>query len=366
VNCRRNPGSPIASIIANNGGQTGLTKSRTGLLTLSNAADTYSGKTFLNGGITNIAADTKKPRRCCGVTESVASMVAAILRRERVSQNIVGQLRFGRWGENLAADVLEVVLRAMADAGHRGTAIGILAERLKSNSGESERWKPLSLELVTAPELVRTRDTMAGYHWKQVANTIIKDHPGEIAAAVFREQANRESDNYWSVKHSEAEGVLLACVERDPGKVWQAMRAHLSSPADAAMFSVGFPGGVVERMLPDDVGAWIAERPEERAATVARLTSKDMSTDETLASRVLGRYGDSRRVASAFFAAYISGFWTRPDSSHWNQLAGTLDAVATRTALPKLRRWASDSARHLRKMAERDRQREQEEDLRGR
>ncbi len=99
---------------------------------------------------------------------------------------------------------------------------------------------------------------------------------------------------------------------------------------------------------------------------VARLTSKDVSTDETLASRIIGKYGDNERVANAFFSNYLAGSWWGPASAHWAELAESLEAVAKRTTLPKLHRWAASSARSLRKMAERDQQREEEEDLRGR
>ncbi len=300
----------------------------------------------------------------CGATESVAGILTAILRSEQVSPQIVGQLGFGRWVENLAVEVLETVLRAMADAGHRETAIGILAHRIKANSDEVERWKPLALELVTASELIRSGHT-AGYNWKEVANTIVADHPREIAAAIFREQADRESGT-WFAEHSEAAGVVFACVEKDASGVWQAMQPYLSSPARAHIFSIGFPRGVLERMPADDVGAWIAEQPADRAAIVAHLASKDMSTDATLASRILGEYGDNERVASAFFSEYMSGSWSGPASAHWDQLADYLEEVAGRTALPRLRRWAADLARSLRRMAERERQREEEEELRWR
>ena len=33
----------------------------------------------------------------------------------------------------------------------------------------------------------------------------------------------------------------------------------------------------------------------------------EKSTDETLASRLLGEYGDNERIASAFFSEYLSG-----------------------------------------------------------
>jgi fibronectin-binding autotransporter adhesin len=50
-------GLTIASAIVDNGSATALVKSGTGLLTLSNASNGYTGKTYLNGGITNIVAD---------------------------------------------------------------------------------------------------------------------------------------------------------------------------------------------------------------------------------------------------------------------------------------------------------------------
>ncbi len=300
----------------------------------------------------------------CGVTESVAGVLTAILRNEQVSPRVVGQLGFGRWGENLALDVLKTVFRAMAETGHRETAIEILEHRMKTNPAEAERWKPLALELVMASELIRSGG-MANHYWKEVANTIVAGHPGEIAAAILREQADRDSGT-WFAEYSEAAGVLQACVEQDPSAVWQALRPYVSSPADAYLFGIGFPRGVLERMPADDVWAWIAEKPGERAAIVAHLADKNMSTDATLASRILGEYGDEEGVASAFFSEYVSGSWSGPASAHWDALAESLEAVAGRTALPKLRRWASESARSLRQMAERDRQREEEEDLRRR
>jgi hypothetical protein len=299
----------------------------------------------------------------CGATESVASMVAEMLRSEKVSPHLVAQLAFGRWGENLAVGVLEKVLRAMADTGHRETAIGILAHRMKSNSEEAERWEPLALELVTASDLVRSGQ-MTSHYWKEVANTLVADHSGEIAVAILREQADRES-GIWFAEHSEAAGVLKACVEKNPSGVWQAMKPYLSSLIGASRFSIGFPQGVLERMPLGEVRPWIAERPEERATMIAKLTTMNMSSDETLASQLLNEYADNERIASAFFSAYMSGSWWGPASSHWDQLAEALDAVADRTTLPKLRRWASNHARSLREMAERDRQREEEEELRG-
>jgi hypothetical protein len=98
-------------------------------------------------------------------------MLAEMLRSQPISPQFVAQLGFGRWGENLAVDVLETVLRAMADTGHREAAIGILANRMKSNPSEVEHWKPLALELVTAPDLIRSSQ-MTSYYWNELAKTL--------------------------------------------------------------------------------------------------------------------------------------------------------------------------------------------------
>jgi len=300
----------------------------------------------------------------CGATSAVARRVAEVLRADTVAPEVVGQLGFGTWGEDLEPEILEEVLRAMLDAGHYATALTILEHRTKSAGGERERWRPLALQLVTTPELIRSGH-MTSYYWKELATSLVSDHPGEVAAAIIREQGDRSAGT-WFAEHSEAAEVLDACVEKDPGAVWSALLPQLSSKGSAYMFSIGFPRGVVERVPPEQVLGWVDQRPGERAAIVAKLAKKDFANDETLAARILGAHGDREDVASAFFGEYVSGTWWGPASTHWEQLAATVDQVAKRTNLPKLRGWAADAACELRRMAERDRQREEEEDLRSR
>jgi hypothetical protein len=116
----------------------------------------------------------------------------------------------------------------------------------------------------------------------------------------------------------------------------------------------------------DQVIAWVDADPNDRASIVAKLVSTNFATDDTLASRIVGAYGDRDEVASAFFSEYVSGTWWGPASTHWEELATAIDDVATRTMLPKLKRWAAEAARNLLQMAERDHQREEEDDLRER
>lgn len=222
----------------------------------------------------------------------------------------------------------------------------------------------MALELIAIPSLIRSGH-MTSYYWKELALRYVEERPGEIAAAIIREQGDRSAGT-WFAEHSEAAHVLHACVEQSPDGVWRSLEPQLSSKAGAYMFSIGFPRGIVERMPSEQVIAWVDADPDERASIVATLASKNFGNDDSLASRIVAAYGDRDDVASAFFSEYVSGSWSGPASTHWEQLATSLEEVAQRTKLPKLRRWATDSGRSLKRMAERDRLREEEEELRRR
>ncbi len=300
----------------------------------------------------------------CGGTARTARLIVEALQTEDVAPAVVGQLAYGRWSQETGLEELEEVLRAMMASGHEVTAVKLLAYRFRTAPNEKERWRPLALELAKTPSLIRSRQ-MASYHWKQITLPLVKEHAGEIVAAICREQDDRSSEP-WFAEHSDAEKVLRAGVEADPLAVWEAMLPWLSSRSKAYRFSIGFPRGVVDQAPMETVLEWVSDNPEERAPMLADLANKDYSRDETLASQVLGAYGDIDSVSRAFNLAYVSGSWAGPASAHWEQKASELDAVATRTALPKLRRWAQGVARNLRAMAEDERKQEAEEDLRYR
>jgi hypothetical protein len=141
------------------------------------------------------------------------------------------------------------------------------------------------------------------------------------------------------------------------------LRPRLES-ATVHSFIVGFPRGILDKLPPDEILPWVASSLPERAPIVARLAFKSFDDDASLAARVVGTYGDQEQVANAFLSAYESGSWSGPASRHWENLASGLDRVADSTALPKLRAWATRSARRLRRSAAHERDREEEENLR--
>jgi hypothetical protein len=287
---------------------------------------------------------------------------------QQLSAGVVGQLAFGSWHAGGPADAVQSVVEALTASGHPGTAITIVYQLLDARpNDERERWLSAARPLVLHGQLIRAgRAGMDGYYWREVAMKLVDRHACDIAAAILREHANTEQRPWFAIEHSYASEVLSACVSMDPDGVWQGLRDYLVSPRSSALFSVGFPGNILEAIPSDAVLAWVGDAPAERARTVIRLTSKSLSNDETLAARLMGEYGNRAEVSKAFFSEYISGSWWGPASAHWDELANQLKAVADRTKLTNLRQWARRSVRSLAEMARQDREREEEEGVQGR
>lgn len=301
----------------------------------------------------------------CGATDTTTRQLADLVRKHGLDEHIAGGLSFGRWHESVSREALNDLISALVERGRSSAAVAVLEHRLTSAPDELAYWIPMATKLVTTSELVRSGDTMTSHYWHKVALLLVPHSAGDIAAAIFREQDTRDA-SHWYAQHSTAKDVLYACVKADASAVWEQLVPFLATEADAYSFSVGFPKGLFEKMPASAVTEWIGANPHDRAPLAARFLSKDFSSDATLGSQVLGAYGDDEDVRDAFFSAYVSGSWGGPASVHWESLARTQDEVALRTKLPKLRRWAEESAARLREMAGRDRQREEEEALRWR
>ncbi len=300
--------------------------------------------------------------RSCGITNYLANKLAEILNSVQVSPEIVGRLGYGYWDERIAHETVETLIKAMAESGHYETAISILDHRMKCKSDEIIRWKPLALKLVTTPKLIRSGH-MVTYHWDEVSKILITENPGEIASAILREHANYTSPR-WYIEHSHfALQIFQSCAKQAPNAIWREIQPYLSSSTAASRFSIGFPKGIIHFIPASDIFEWIEEKPIERALIVSKFISANFSTDETLASQLLDKYGDNKTIADIFFIDYASGSWMGPASSHWNSLADNLDKIVSRTKLPKIRNWARVSALALRDRARREQRREEEEEI---
>ena len=299
-----------------------------------------------------------------GPTGAAVRYMDAALRQGSVAKSLVRLLEFGTWGHEIPDEEFYAFLNTLAGSGHEEVAAAVLAHRLQHGGDGLSGWESTALRLVEMPSLVRAGH-MSGYYWGVLARKLLPWRAAEIAEAILREQADKKK-NGWFISYSEAEKVLLECGAIDPEGVWNALERHIATPQDALMFAIGFPREVIDKAPPKKVMEWVRQDPAQRAAIVAHMANKDLSSDSTLTAQIIGEFGELEAVRRSFLSNFISGSWMGSASKHWAELAGSLREVAKRTTLSNLRKWAQESASTLDEMAKHDKQREEEEEVRGR
>lgn len=308
----------------------------------------------------------------CGTTDRVATYVAELLHGRSLNTVLIGRLAYADWRPT-SDSALHAVLSSLVQTGHRSTALGILRARLQWGAADVGRWRSLALVLATDQNLIRCLDIPYD-HWQRLAKMLAPDHPQEIAAAIIHAHAQRAESKHdrsgtWFLEHrEEAVEVLRTCVARAPHDVWSTLRTYLWPFNDACSFIIGFPSEVVERLPVDDVLCWIDEPPAEqsvrRAVLIARMTSKNAFTDDqSLAARIIAKYGGSPIVDEEFLNQRLSGTDYGPLSSRLEYLVKELDYISRNTSHRRMRTWANKSASSLHKMIENQRQYEEERAL---
>mgnify|MGYP000863211331 CR=1 FL=1 len=286
----------------------------------------------------------------CGVTETGAVLIEALLRNQSVSERTVSRLALGQWSLDLPAPSLQRVLQAMIDTEHRATALQILSHRVEQKGEEVEFWSEIARDLILDLVPLRANDHLE-YPWKALALPYVGTQATALTRAILDSHLDRHGA-VWFLEFSEAKIVLIECAKREPALVWGELESRLSGP-EAERIVAMFPQGVLEHLPVDAILHWVSENPELRATFLADLTPGTFASDQTLEARLVGLYGHIQRVKRSFLNA-LTRSWVGQASDHKEEVADRLDEVAGRTALPKLRRWAEWASRKLRKAAEQE------------
>jgi hypothetical protein len=299
-------------------------------------------------------------------TSKGASRVHRILQGKRADANVVGQLAYGTWGDNLGPAELRPILEDLASAPETAwIALQMLQGLTSKKPDELEVWADLALRLATNGDLIRS-DRNHGYEWSELSKRLVDKHPRAIYAAIVGQQGGREGREHWFLEHELAAIVAQMCVERDPVGTWEETRPFLEArPSAAYVFAIGFPHGLVDQMDQSAILEWTAKDPPERASLLAHLVALNFS-DDSLAAQLIDSYAHIDEVAQAFHSRRVTGSWSGPASAHWLSLANELEDVVRATRRAGLRKWAATVARSLVERAEHDRVHEEEEELRGR
>lgn len=299
----------------------------------------------------------------CGPSQRGVDRICRLIEADALAPLAVEQLTYGRWAQSLEASVFNKLLRATVKReGYREAALALVYDRATSHGEEWADLKGSALAVLREPKTVRARGDMREYYWTELASKLVKEHPREVLRSLFAAHAAREGESTWFLEHSRARPILDECVEADPAGAWDELRTHLEDPARGALFTIGFPRQLMEGMPHAAVLQWVAEDPHDRALLVANLVPKSLQ-DGSLGAELLDRY--QKVVAGVFLAGWVTGAWIGEASGHWESVAGQLLAVAAASTKARVKAWAQGAAAECRRMAQKDRKREEETRLRG-
>ncbi len=275
---------------------------------------------------------------------------------------MVEQLAYGRWASSLAPETFSDLLSTVAqNPQYREGALALAHDRVSSRAHEWDALKVPVLDLLSDAKLVRARGDMHEYYWIELATKLAHEQPRRIARALFAAQAVRDEENSWFLEHSRAGSVLDLCIEADAAGVWEELHGFLEDPSRAALFTAGFPDGLVERLPHEPILHWVKEQPEPRAYILANLVPKNLE-DGTIGAELLSRY--SKAVSGVFMSGWASGAWSGEASEHWDGVAAQLRSLARSSSMPGVPSWTEKAAARFTKMADEDRKREAEERVR--
>jgi len=296
-------------------------------------------------------------------TSRGARRLTRMARANLLTPNFVANLAFGPWVLDPEMSALRELIEALiVTPGNRIHLLHMVDNRVQKHPQDIQGVEDLALKLVCDPDLL-LGDSMEEYHWNKLARALLPSHARAIARTIFAAQARPNGASFF-LEHSSASATLDACVDADAEAVWEELAPHLTDDHQNAQFVIGFPHHILGAVPRQPVLDWITVDPAKRAALVAAITATNFA-DTSLAAAILDRWGGINDVKQRFFSAFVTGGWSGEASAHWEQLAVYLEGIGKQTKLNGVRRWALDSVRVLRRMAEDDHRREAEERVRG-
>lgn len=188
------------------------------------------------------------------------------------------------------------------------------------------------LDLLTHPNALDLSDGRSvDHYWSDLTARFVEVYP-EHAMRLFGSVIDRLRtwEPALALRHSQAQGLTLDLMRRDPHESWSIIAAGLNSTDDdraqALIFWLGSGPSFGKEadvgpmvLLPaEDILAWVDHDPAERAPMIARECPKTLSPTEggELTRELLVHYGHLEYVRGALSANFGTDGWSGRASDH--------------------------------------------------
>lgn len=297
----------------------------------------------------------------CKPDRAGIDLLVGCLERGHVEDVLLPRFRYAAWNQEVSTKDLRSLLDALAriPAG-RPVALQMIHDWVRK--GRPQIPDDLLADLLSDPASLTGDDASQGHYWTTLAERFIPNSTRLVVRTILKAVQMRGRRRLL-LEHHPAREVLSKAVDADPASVWSEIRPILEDKSSTSLFAIGFPQGVVDRLPREALLRWAAEHPPDRPAILVRMSNKQIGPD-TLLYQLLDKFGALREVAAEAFRHFVSGVWSGPASTHWERIAVDLESRARGLPSRPVRVWAKQTAQSLRRMADKERHREEEEKVR--
>lgn len=301
-------------------------------------------------------------------TSRAAERLIRLMQNGSVPPTFLGHLVWGFWARDLRPEeVRELVAIASSDKSNAAVfaRLAFLDQYLKERPEGMEQLREATEEVLKESTNHRF-GTMDGYHWRQLAENTFADDPLAMARlGVLVAEKIAKSGSLLGDKESRQ--VLLTAISEadttEQAKILEEVLGPAIEGAPALLWILDDPleRDLLDQFDPETVVEWVKQDVEKRLPLIVHAIPVRGQPLASLARAMLVRYGDRDNVRSALSATFGSGVWVGSEAE-W--VAGKARQVEewTKDQDPNVRRWALELKQAYRKMLDRARLLEEEED----
>jgi hypothetical protein len=288
-------------------------------------------------------------------TDESARLLVQLLERGGVRRGSLRGIGYWDWARSVSPPLLDqliVLLHNTEDVDLLSEAVGLAAQRIDKNHVEG--LTPLDgalvdlLERTARPHLAGTGELA----WTKVALSLISRGRAEVVSTVVNAAASVRTYSH------QAERTLGELVDSGHVEaVWAAVASQLASnPVSAASLEVTLrTSGFLDVVSTEAILEWVGT-DEERAATVARLTSPHTDSLDALTLGLLTRFGTESIVAGAIASRAFSTPTPVHSLATFHERQADLAAAWAESHGEPIARWARGIEQQHRARAARERE----------
>ncbi len=295
-------------------------------------------------------------------TERGYSRLVGLVERDTVRPENLTVLVYGEWPDYLSADQLAYIVELMLRGEPAKTfeaAMGLVHRHIERHTESLGRLDPLVWQLLEMRPSGRA-GTMLEWEWGELAKKIASRNPASMVRTVIR---LFEAGHFVPPEDDSSMEALRLATVADPHTCWNLLAEPMLRGDNVGTGLIVALSQWYGNLIPTDLlVSWAKENQPRGPWIAARLISVESPALPERARALIKAFPDNKGVLDEILANLQTASWTGPYSGRIQHELGMVQSWAEDPD-PKIRSWARGVAKGLEKYLQREKLREEEQEL---